>query len=241
MSQYPPAYPSGPIPYQSPGTQFNPLEDLLAPAKRAGILMIIVGSLGILCGGCASVVGVMFDQIMQNPQMPAQQRQVILQAQAQAGVNIGAVVIGMGVAIIIGSLVYLVMGIIVRRGRGFGVYGSMVLSIVCAILLAFGLLGTLLQLSQMQIADVAINLIILTTAMVSQAVIVAWLVQAARNIRRIREMQDYQNYYMYAQQQAAYQQNPYGQGAWPGYPQQPQPPQEQPPQYPNWPPQPPQA
>jgi hypothetical protein len=69
-----------------------------------------------------------------------------------------------------------------------------------------------------------------------------WLGQAARNIRRIRELKDYQqNYYLYAQQQAAYQQNPYGQGAWPGYPPQQQPPQQQPPQYPNWPPQPPQG
>jgi hypothetical protein len=251
--QYPPPYQGGVSPYQVPGQQWSPLEHLLAPAKRAGALMIVLGVIGILCGACFGVVGLNWNQLMQNPSMPQQQRQVIAQAESQLGGSLGPWMVGVAVVVVVVAVSYIVLGIVALRGGAFGIFGSMILVAIVGLLLLLLMAGTLLQAVQAAGPETAINGCAGVLGLGSHALLFVWLLGAARNVRRIREMKDYQqNYWAYLrQQQAAYpQQQPaaypgYAPGAYPGYPPQgqppvgaygpqapPQPPQQQPPQQP---------
>ena len=245
LSQYPPVYPSGPVPYQVPGQSWNPLDELLIPARRAGTLMMVIGSLVLICGFCIGVVGLAWDQLMQMAAADPKQQVAVAQIQALYGANAQSQFLYAGAATVIVGLIYMILGFFVRRGGKGATYTAMVLAILALLWLGLDILGVVLMAGRMPPAQVIGGACIIVVIALGNLIVMIWLVSAARNIRRIRELKEYQqNYLLYAQQQqAAYQQQAYGQGAWMGYAQQQQPPQpgQQPPQYPNWPPPPPQA
>ena len=241
MSQYPPAYPSGPIPYQTPGQQFDPLADLLAPAKRAGVLMIVFGGIAIACGLCFGLVGLAWDEVMRasNPADLAN----LMQLEVQLGLSVRVMLLIVAGGSLVVGLLFLVLGIVTRGGGAVGIYGSMVVAVIVMGYIGINAIGLLALGGKTPPSTLAGGVCFTVVGLGTMVLLMIWLINAARNIRRIRELKEYQqNYYLYAQQQqAGYPQSPYGQPVWPGYPQQPQPPQQQPPQYPNWPPPPPQA
>ncbi|HRK30234.1 MAG TPA: hypothetical protein PLD59_04070, partial [Tepidisphaeraceae bacterium] len=108
-SQYPPGYPS-PYPIHSYATP-APM-DPGAHGRRACIMMIIVGVIGLLMAGCVGVTAAMISGMAEMPEL----KQSLQQIEQQAGVNartlltIAAVVFG-GVAV-----VQIILGIVVRGG-----------------------------------------------------------------------------------------------------------------------------
>jgi hypothetical protein len=97
---YPPQY--APMPYGQPAyTGVDPL----APAKRAGMLMIVLGVIGLLCGGAGVLAAVNWDKIIaaQPPEMrsqlPANASKSQLLIQPIATLVISVLFLGFGIAV----------------------------------------------------------------------------------------------------------------------------------------------
>lgn len=206
MSQYPPypptAYPEAPIDfsYYTP-----PQANLLAPARRAGILQAIVGSLLLICGvGIGAIPWTldMGDLIAQSgmamPQLPPGMS--VEQLFRIAYTTIGAAGALFGLAL-------LVLAIFVRRGGAGPAITSIVIEGLVLIFLGVNLVGTVFQMGSQPVAGVfAVIIVLLPIALLGLNV--AWLVSAARNASRISAArQQYQaQYHQYQQYQQAYTQ-----------------------------------
>ncbi|MFI5378749.1 MAG: hypothetical protein ACHRHE_05605 [Tepidisphaerales bacterium] len=180
---------------------------------------------------------------MQTAAGNPQQQAALAQIQSQYGADARSKILKLSAVILVIGFLYLLLGLVVRRGGAGATYTAMVLVILALLWSGLEILAAVTMGGQLPPVQLAGGVCVLAVIACGNLAALVWLVNAARNVRRIRELKDYQrNYYMYAQQQqAAYQQGFYGQGTWPGYPQPQQPPQQpQPPQHPNWPPQPPQ-
>jgi len=227
MSQYPSPYqPQQPTGYYSPGT---PYTDPRGPAKRASIMMFAVGGLLSLCGLCCMGMGPLMGKIELDPQQMAEFNQF----EAETGMTMQALFIGLGVASILPGLILLILGFFVRNGGiGAAVTGIVFVSI-CILGTLVMLAGTFVNLAEggpgNPLAGIALVLFILAML----GLLLFWLIQAARNASQVAATQtQYQmQYWQYQQQQQAYQQPP---------PPPPQPQQQQPnPPQQNWPPPPP--
>jgi hypothetical protein len=117
MSQYPPGYPS-PLGYPP-----APMGDPLAPAKRASLMMIILGCLSLIMGLCAGLAVVMFSGQMQS-QLIKQLPPEVSMPQLILAAKVGAV---MFVAV---ALAEIILGVLVRGGRSVPIIVSMVLTVV---------------------------------------------------------------------------------------------------------------
>src|SRR5689334_5803025 len=134
MSQYP-QYPQGP--QQQPnwpghlgyGAGFF---DPLAKAKRAGTLMIVLGVLGLLCGGMAGWTGANWDQVLQM--YPPEMRSAMSEVKASSMIVAGEVMAGV-------SLVMLLLGFFVRRGSKGAMIAGVVLSGLLLLYFGFSVLG----------------------------------------------------------------------------------------------------
>lgn len=91
MSQYPSPYSPPPYPPQAgyyPAPQANPL----APARRASLLMFILGPLMTLMGGCLTLAS--FG--VANVEFPPEQRQLMQQLEMQSGMPAAALFFAWG-------------------------------------------------------------------------------------------------------------------------------------------------
>jgi hypothetical protein len=194
MSQPPQYYPYQPAsdPYSAGG-----FDALLAPARRAGLLMIVLGALNLLCGICGGVMvaGADFEQILAQQELPPE---VELTPGVLQGLAIGMLVVGLAAGI--GAIV---LGLLVRRGASVPVILSLVLTALVVLVLAFLIVaGTAAALMQgMAPTPICIWII----PLVLSILLLVWLIQAARNAGQIKAWQQ--------QYQAQYwQQQPYGGG-----------------------------
>ena len=235
MSQYPSPYSPPPDPQQYTYTQanygnygHNPYEaELLRPARRAGLMMSILGGLMFLAGVCCVGMGLAFpwDQLLaQQPAMGQQLQEALGGMPVEQAMRIVATTIGV-VGLVFG-IAQVVLGIFVRRGSlGAAVTGIVV---VCLVLLypVLMLVSTPFTIGKQGPREVGANLCMATLWLLVYGLLLAWLIQAARATGRIREWRaSYQaQYAQYQAQYRAYQQA-YAQQSYGGY----QPPQQQPP------------
>ena len=244
MSQYPTPYPPQQPMYG--GYQQPPTPDqLLAPARRAGIMMIVLGVLYVFCGLCMAGMG----WVMQQPDFTSQPQYAELQktiatVEQQAGVSMQTILFMMG-------LIPLIVGA-VTGGLGFFVRGGGMVSVVLSVAVVgiqLLVLGLIIVMGTIQTVATdpsqAIGVCFYIVPFVLLALTLFWLVQAARATTQVAAArQNYQaQLYQYQQYQDSYRQQT---GQQQGYPQVPPqqpgmgyqyPPPAQPPQQP--PPQPP--
>ena len=216
MSQYPQPYyqqPYGQMPPNFPQYAPAPVADLLAPARRAGILQGILGGLMLLCGGLVIAIPHLMDvtQLItasgqQMPDLPP--GWTMNQALALAFGMMG----GCGVVL---ALAMLVLCVFVRSGSRGAVIASIILTGLILLMLAIRLIAGLVQVASNPAAIV--DLLIGVVMMGLFGLNMYWLLAAARNGGRVAAaMQQYQaQYYGYAQQQQAYAQPGYGAAAAP--------------------------
>ncbi|MCS7034194.1 MAG: hypothetical protein NZ561_09390 [Phycisphaerae bacterium] len=169
----PPMYPS-PYFYAPPWGMTHPL----APARRAGVFMIVLGVLLLLLGGCVGAMGVLIPQIAQTPEIS----QAISRLEEQMNLSASIVFLTTGALIVVAAFVQMTLGVLVRGG-GLGVvvtgivFTSLLLlyllvNAVAAVFVPGGLVGAFMCLIGAGLFGLQL----------------AWLIQAARNAGQVAAM-----------------------------------------------------
>jgi hypothetical protein len=87
-------------------------------AKYAGTLLLILGILALLMGGCFTTVGAMFDRLVAMPEMQNDAKvQKALADMEAAGGSIKVVMIVLGVGVLVYSVQAIVVGIVLLNAR----------------------------------------------------------------------------------------------------------------------------
>ena len=213
MSQYPPPY----SPQQPPYGGFTPPppyapprspEELLAPARRAGVTMIVLGVLAVLFGLCLAFMGTMFDnpEFTSSPQY-AQMQQQFQQVERELGIPVQRLFVIMGaVPLAIGAILG-ALGFGVRGGSRGVAIGAIVFVALLLALLGVVMLGGLVQLlASGGRPDMLLGMCVYGVPFVLLIFVTVWLVQAVRAAGAIEAAQ--RNYHaqmwQYQQQQQAY-------------------------------------
>lgn len=210
MSQYPPPYP----PQQQPQYYGQPPpspEDLIRPAKRSGVLMIVLGVL-FVCGGlCYAFMTMMLNstQFIGTPEgRELQQRMSELEGQAGVSLHTAFIVFG-AVLLAIGALLG-ALGVYVRGGRRGAVYASLAVNIVLVLVLGLFVLISVAGAATMGMppAQMASALCVFGVPLLLLGLLLVWLVQAAKAAPQLEfARQQLQNQaWQHQQYQQAYQQ-----------------------------------
>jgi len=205
MSQYPPPYSQPPV-QQNYGYDFSyyqSQDDVLAPAKRASVLMFVLGGLVLLPSCCCGVVAFAL------PAMMAQQPGAFSDLSA-AGMTVETTQvmlgIGGGVALLMG-VTMIVLGRFVRRGSmGAAVTASVLAALIVLYLLINGL-GIMVMSGKLPPAQVVMGIAMTVIGLVVFGMLILWLIQAAMAAPRVAMMksQYQQQLWQYQQQQQMYQ------------------------------------
>jgi hypothetical protein len=209
VSQYP-YQPPSPTPYGYGYYGQDPLGALLAPARRASLIMFIVGGLMLPCGVLMPYAAKHApDPSQMTPQQAAQVQQAEQQLSAM-GWSMSKAYAVMGTACVsVPGLILVVLGVVVRRG---GIGGVVTSIIFCGLLTLFFGLMTLTALAQGGVVA-GVPLLLISAALIGAEV---FLFQAAGRAGQVAAYQGMASAAGYA---AGYS-GGYGQ---PGYPsQQPQ-------------------
>jgi hypothetical protein len=247
---YPPQQPPPPqVPYGYGYYPNDPLNTLLAPAKRASVFMFIMCGFMIPCGLLVSLLAGILKGVDRS-QLPIDQQAAMAQAEQQfsgLGLSMPAILMVLGITSLIFGILLLVLAVFVRRGG----IGAAVASIIfcCLLVLVAGLsvAGGVIEASQGESKALA-GSCLWGVFLIMLICTVVFLFQAARNSGKVNAFrmagyaamqQQYaagagQQYGAHPSQQPQAWQQPgvgqWGQPAWP-------PPQQQPPQQQqNWPP-----
>jgi hypothetical protein len=250
VSQYP--YPQQPPPHVPYGYGYypnDPLNTLLAPAKRASVFMFVMCGFMIPCGLLFSLfAGIL--KGMDRSQLPPDQQATFSQLEQQfsgLGVTLSGVLMAAGIVMLIFGILLLVLGVFVRRGGLGAAVASIILCCLLVLIAGLSVAGGFMEASQGQSQGFA-GICLWGVLLVMLICTLVFLFQAARNSGKVSAFrmagyaamqQQYaagagQQYGAHpSQQPQAWQQpgvGPWGQPAWP--PQQPPPQQQQQ----NWPP-----
>jgi hypothetical protein len=217
MSQYSSPY-SLPQGYPPGYGYYDPTGQILAPAKRAGLTMIILGSLILAYFTCNA--GYFFiagpEDLAQNPMIANNPNAPHLTSETMKKLGVG-----MSVALGAIGLAMIVLGVVVRRGHRSSIVASIVISAVMALVFAgvslltaiAGIMAPILFACSCGSA-IPLGVVIL---------ILYWLVQGLKATAQLQavQMQYQAQMWQYQQTQQAYGQGgAYGYG----YPAQPPPP-----------------
>lgn len=228
------------MPYGYGSYSQDPLNTLLAPAKRASIFLFIMAGLMIPCGlfiGLASLMD--FSQFASDPNFQQVEKQF-----ATIGWTLSGLFKAMAVVILIPGVLFLFLGVMVRRGGMGSIVSSIILCCLMALFAALAIFGGVVQASQGG-AQALLGIVIWLALLISLIATLVFLFQAAKNSSAVnnfrmgyhthpQQNQQYPPNYQPpspSQQPQSFQQPPnqWGQPTWP--PQQPPPQQQQ-----NWPP-----
>jgi len=203
MSQYPPPYSQPPVQpnYGYDFSYYQSQDDLLAPARRAGVMMFVIGGLlalgGLCCGGLGAFAPI--EEVMaQNP---------ILNSTPGMTVEILKMgIIVMGVLALLFGMAMLVLGYFVRGGGIIPVVIAIVLVALATLFNLVNLASTAMQLrggGPEMLGGMCVNIIPLVLLLV----LLAMLIQAAKAAPRVAMMksQYQQQLWQYQQQQQMYQ------------------------------------
>lgn len=137
-----PSNPPPPPPYPNYGAGGSPdawVAPYLAPAKRAGLLLIVLGALGLLAGTC--FFGVSFALPTMN--LPTEQAAELQRMEERTGVPMTRLfLIAAGLAAI-PAVALLVLGLFVRRGGAGAAVTAIVVVSLLIVLMLVQLLGAL--------------------------------------------------------------------------------------------------
>jgi hypothetical protein len=209
MTQYPNPYNLPPQQQMPAGYGYYMQPDPLAPAKRASILMFIVGGLFLLCGACmAGVSYVPMDQLA--PEQAVQFSQLESQIRGQTGFGLMQLVFGMGLVLLIPGLLYLVLGFLVRGGGLGSVITSIVITSLVLLLMVVQLVTGIAQVARDPTNSLGLCFVFVPLILVS--LLMYFLIGAVRAAPQVRSMRDQQaaQYWQYQQNQQQYGQPGYG-------------------------------
>jgi hypothetical protein len=188
-----------------PPAAYDPSSPLLAPARRAGLLMIILGSITaayFLCNGAAFIV-MPTDQLFTHSTLPpGQEVPFTPETLKKVGVIMSSLMLIVGIAMI-------VVGVMTRQHSPGAIVAGIVLSSILALL---GALCVLVMLVTGLSAPLMFAFACVLSIPVALLVLnLFWLAQALRAAPQLRAMQaQYQaQFWQYQQNQQAYAQPPW--------------------------------
>jgi len=203
MSQYPPPYNQPPVQpnYGYDFSYYQSADDQLGPARRAGVMMFVIGgllALGGLCCGIGGAFAPLDEVIAQNPALAS--------APGVTPDMLKFAIIIMGVLGVIFGIVMIVLGYFVRGG-------GMVPIVIAIVLVALATLFTLINLASTAVQmrgggpELLGGLCVTVVPLVMLLILLTMLIQAAKAAPRIAMMksQYQQQLWQYQQQQQMYQ------------------------------------
>jgi hypothetical protein len=203
MSQYP-------SPYNTPqfgNYGFDPAAGLLAPARRAAILMFVLGGLSLACSVCVGSIATLapIDRILRerNFQIPDSAN---LGMPADQLIRIFLVT--MAVLALLKGIVMIVLAIFVRRGGIGSIITSIVIGVLVLLLLLLQAAAALVQAARGAPGQ-GVSLLLIIVAIGLYGLLVSWLFQAARAAGAVRAMRTQSQLWQFQQQQM-YPQGGYG-------------------------------
>ena len=210
LSQYPSPYPQQ---QQQPPWYGGPpqsAEDLRAPARRAGILMIVLGVLGVIAGLCLAFFSAFIGsgQYATDPNFREMQAQ-IQEIESKAGVSAQTIFLVMGIVpLAVGALMG-GLGFFVRGGGLIPVVLAMVLDGLLVLMFVFFVLAGLIQGGASGNAQLLLGTVCMYgIPLVMVILLFFWLIQALRASSKIElaRQQQQGQMWQYQQQQQAYRQ-----------------------------------
>jgi hypothetical protein len=226
-----------PLPYQPPDPygqgyyhhQYHqdPYQAALKPARRAGIMLFIVGGLSLICGGCLGVTAAMLTMPELADQIQGQHEALTLPPPAPMA--------AFGLLWFFCAIVLLALGIPVMRASRRAIEAAIAVCILLMLTLVLSRIGMAAIQDQLPPALLVSGIICELIAFLAPFVLLlVWLSQALKISPVAEQWAIYQQQYQQYLQSQAYAQGPYGQQA--GAP---APPPGQPPVQPYSPPPPP--
>ena len=219
MSRYPPPYqpPQGPLGYQ----YHQPGADARGPARRASVMLWVMGALFSLCGLCTSSVFwvLPIDQIVAQAKghMSSQQINQLGSIDLAQMMRIGYTVVGL-TGLLFGVM-FITTAFFVHQGRRGGIITAMVFCILLDMLCALLVVAFLAGAASGAPANLVLALLCFVVGGAALPTIV-WLIQALRASGLIAQQQWQLQYWQSQQQQSP----AYGYGTPPPPPAQPPPP-----------------
>jgi hypothetical protein len=212
LSQYPTPYPPQQPVYG--GDQQPTPDQLLAPARRAGVLMIVLGVLFVFCGLCMAGVGWAMNQpdFTDSPQY-ADMKQVVQQFEAQTRMSMQTALLIVGIIpLAVGALLG-GLGFVVRNGGFVTIILSIVLTSVLLLFLGLIIIAGGIQTATTNPSQLA-GLCFYVVPFALLTLNLVWLIQAARASSQIAAARQQQQTQMwqYQQYQETYRQNAQQQG-----------------------------
>lgn len=208
MSQYPP--PSNQPPYQP--QYFSPPPrsgDPLAPARRASVLMWVLGSLLVLGGVCLAAVSQVLirQRLASTPQGP-QLLQQFDQIEAQMGFTIQTLLFAMGTVVLVVGAIFGLLAFWVRRGGIAAAITSLLFVSLPLLFTGFVVIVGLVQVFRG--SPEAIGAVLLYGVPLALLILLAvWLIQAAKNSAGVNAISQQANaQYWQSQQQGQHYQQP---------------------------------
>lgn len=180
---------------------YDPARAALAPARRASLLMFILGgflALGGLCfGGMALAL----------PAIPAAERaefdKLEQEAMASAGVSFRTLVFVLAAVLSLPGLILLTQAFFVRRGGLAAVIGAIVVTLICT-LVALLFLASGLWASAQGEMQMILGTLIMGLGLVALITLAAFLFQAAKAAPGIAAMRVYAQQLYWQHQQSAH-------------------------------------
>ncbi len=192
-----------PSPYQPPVQQYYGYPpDLGKPARRASVLMIILGTLTLLLGAC------MFGAAMVVPNdqwLPEIQPQ-IAKIEAESGTSVMTLIKIAGGIVATPGLILIVLGLFVRRGGLVPAVLGVVITALMLLYFAYTVLQAVLIGLQGNAVGAFIPLVFSTVATALFGLQMYWLAKAVVNAGPLRVFNQHQQAYAWQMQQQSYAQ-----------------------------------
>jgi len=195
VSQYQQPYQPPQPPYFS-NDFYAGYSDPRSPARRAAILMFVIGALMLCCGGFFALFGAILTPEMLAGSPQAAQLQEI---ESQLGVSIKVFAFVMAGVMFVPALLFIGLGFWVRRGSAAAAIVSLVLTGLTVLFLLFNLVGSLVRGGPG--ANVVLGVCMIGIALALCSLLIAWLIGALRAAPQVAAMQQqYQMQYWQSQQ-----------------------------------------
>ncbi len=188
---------------------FQPGPELLAPARRAGIGMFVLSGLLLLCGACLGVFAAMgpMDKVLEQSGMRISDTGTGLTPEQ----FMRTVYTVMAVVEVLLGIVFVVLGVFVRRGGKIAAIFSLVFCVLLAIFMLMQIVGAVIM--GMKNPSAFVGIIIGLIPLVLLGLVITWLTQAMRAAPQIdaQQRQVAAQIWQYQQQQQMMQVGGYGQ------------------------------
>jgi hypothetical protein len=177
-----------------------PVQDYLAPARRASVLMWVVGGLIVAAAVCC--VGMGF--ILPRAQLPPETQAQFNQFQSESGFSITSMFIVVGVMFLLAGVLTIVFGFVARGGTLGRVIAALIFNVLVVLLALLLLVMGLIAAASGKSGgpggpgvELIVNLCMWSVPLALYGVALLWLIQAVKNSSAVAAMA--------AQQQAQYQ------------------------------------